>query len=203
MLAQGSSIANCSGFASVHEQRAPSSSPQDDPYHFLEFHEKPDAFPRAAGAAGLYHFCVLVPERRDLARLLHRLTEARTPVQGLVDHHFSESIYLADPDSNGIELSGDRSRDVWQSWDTFLRIGNGGYHHHIAYNLWAGAGAPPSSPDAVGFRYFTIMLPHPEEFDRVIARIELAAIPMERDERSVTVRDPSLNAVVLTFTEKI
>jgi catechol 2,3-dioxygenase len=234
----------------------------------LEFQEKPDALPRSARAAGLYHFCVLVPERRDLARLLYRLAEARTPLQGLVDHHFSESIYLADPDGNGIELSCDRSRDVWQSWETFLRIGNapldidglkkelaaatdswnglpdrttighihlhvgnldaaegfyhgvlgfdlmaqiphqarfvsaGGYHHHIAYNLWAGPGAPPSSPDAVGLRYFTIMLPDPGELDRVADRIERAAIPMERNERSVTVRDPSLNTVVLAFTQK-
>ncbi|MDH3252898.1 MAG: VOC family protein [Ignavibacteria bacterium] len=232
----------------------------------LGFHENPEASPRSTRTTGLYHFCVLVPDRRVLARLLHRISETHTHVQGLVDHHFSESIYLADPDGNGIELSCDRARDVWQSWETFLRVGNapldveglnaalaaspaswdglpdgttighihlhvgdldeaegfyhgvlgfdlmaqiphqarfvaaGGYHHHIAFNLWAGAGALPPPPEAAGLRYFTIELPDRKEQDHLIDRVRRAGLPMEEDERGVILHDPSMNTVVLTST---
>ena len=52
---------------------------------------------------GLYHFAVLLPNRRALARLLMHLAEDETEVQGAADHGVSEAMYLADPDGNGIE----------------------------------------------------------------------------------------------------
>ncbi len=72
----------------------------------------PDA-PRPGRATGLYHFAVLVPNRRELARVLKRLMETETRVQGFADHHVSEAIYLADPDGNGIEIYRDRPREQW------------------------------------------------------------------------------------------
>ena len=78
----------------------------------LVLHESPDA-PLAPRTAGLYHFAILVPSRLDLARTLHRLALARTPMQGFSDHRVSEAIYLADPDGNGIEVYRDRPRAEW------------------------------------------------------------------------------------------
>ena len=69
---------------------------------------------RPAGRhAGLYHFALLFPSRKELARALQRLAATRTQVQGASDHGVSEAIYLADPDGNGIELYADRPRDAW------------------------------------------------------------------------------------------
>lgn len=65
------------------------------------------------GTTGLYHFAILVPSRRDLARSLKRLAETRTPVQGFADHRVSEAIYLSDPEGNGIEIYRDRPRSAW------------------------------------------------------------------------------------------
>jgi catechol 2,3-dioxygenase len=62
---------------------------------------------------GLYHLAVRYPARADLAAALHRLTEAKVPLQGAADHGVSEAIYLADPDGNGVELYWDRPRDEW------------------------------------------------------------------------------------------
>ncbi len=62
---------------------------------------------------GLYHFAVLYPDRRELARALARLLQARYPLQGASDHRVSEALYLADPDGHGIELYADRPRDQW------------------------------------------------------------------------------------------
>jgi catechol 2,3-dioxygenase len=66
------------------------------------------------GYTGLYHFALLVPERRDLARWLAHAARSRIPLVGLSDHFVSEAIYLADPDGHGIEIYSDRPRKVWE-----------------------------------------------------------------------------------------
>jgi catechol 2,3-dioxygenase len=68
----------------------------------------------ADGYAGLYHFALLVPERRDLARWLAHAARDRVQLTGLSDHYVSEAIYLRDPDHHGIEIYADRPREVWE-----------------------------------------------------------------------------------------
>jgi catechol 2,3-dioxygenase len=65
--------------------------------------------------AGLYHFAVLLPERKFLADMLQNLKDKRDQVyfDGLADHLVSESIYIRDPDFNGIEIYRDRPRSEW------------------------------------------------------------------------------------------
>jgi catechol 2,3-dioxygenase len=74
--------------------------------------EDPDARP-AGRHSGLYHFALLHPSRRELARAVARLAASRTPIQGASDHGISEAIYLPDPDGNGIELAADRPKEEW------------------------------------------------------------------------------------------
>jgi catechol 2,3-dioxygenase len=62
---------------------------------------------------GLYHFAIRYPTRRDLALAVRRCIEAGVALQGVADHGVSESIYLADPDGNGIELTRDRPEPEW------------------------------------------------------------------------------------------
>lgn len=83
----------------------------DRPLLFLT--ARPDARPRPARSAGLYHFAILLPSRADLARSLQRLAEKRYPLQGASDHGVSEALYLADPDGNGIEIYADRPPQQW------------------------------------------------------------------------------------------
>lgn len=69
--------------------------------------------PAPRNAAGLYHFAILYPERRDLAQALRWLIDAGYPVDGASDHGISEAIYLRDPDGNGVELAVDRPSEEW------------------------------------------------------------------------------------------
>ncbi|MCH7760164.1 VOC family protein [candidate division TA06 bacterium] len=62
---------------------------------------------------GLFHFAILYPDRKELAKPLKRLMEADYPLQGASDHGVSEAIYLSDPDGNGVELYSDRNPDSW------------------------------------------------------------------------------------------
>ncbi len=75
--------------------------------------ESRDGTPPPAGHTGLYHFAILLPNRKELAKVVKRLLDNKYPLQGATDHGVSEAIYLEDPDQNGIELYVDRSRDEW------------------------------------------------------------------------------------------
>ncbi len=71
------------------------------------------AKPKQAGQAGLYHFAILFPNRKELAKAFKKIWEEKYPVQGATDSGISESIYITDPDGNGIELYVDRPEYDW------------------------------------------------------------------------------------------
>lgn len=73
----------------------------------------------------------------------------------------------------------------------------GGYHHHIGINTWAGIGAPPPPPDAVGLRWFSIDLPDRAALDAVIGRLKAAGLAVETRPEGLFVRDPSQNGILL------
>lgn len=72
-----------------------------------------DATPPPSGHTGLYHFAILYPSRYELAKVVKRLYELNYPIAGASDHGVSESIYLTDPDGNGVELYADKMLDEW------------------------------------------------------------------------------------------
>lgn len=79
-----------------------------------------------------------------------------------------------------------------------LFVAAGGYHHHIGLNTWAGVGAPPPPPGAIGLKHFDVRLPDAAALDAVVARLDTARIPTDRDAGGVLVRDPAGNALRFT-----
>jgi catechol 2,3-dioxygenase len=73
--------------------------------------------PPPLGHSGLYHFAILFPTRKELAKALKRLQDANYPITGAADHGVSEAIYLEDPDKIGVELYADRPENEWQRTD--------------------------------------------------------------------------------------
>jgi catechol 2,3-dioxygenase len=69
--------------------------------------------PAPVDTAGLYHFAILLPSRKELARTFKRLLDHNWPIDGASDHLVSEAIYLRDPDNNGIEIYADRPKEQW------------------------------------------------------------------------------------------
>jgi catechol 2,3-dioxygenase len=65
------------------------------------------------GTTGLYHHAIRFPDRRELASAVRRVLQAEIDLEGAADHGVSESIYLRDPDGNGVELYRDRPREDW------------------------------------------------------------------------------------------
>ena len=69
--------------------------------------------PPPAGHTGLYHFAILYPNRRELAKAVKRVLDHGHALSGTQDSGASESVFLDDPDGNGIELYYDRPREMW------------------------------------------------------------------------------------------
>ena len=69
--------------------------------------------PPPEGHTGLYHFAIVYPDPAEHARAVVRLLEHGYPVEGAQDHGATVSVYLRDPDGNGIELYYDRPREEW------------------------------------------------------------------------------------------
>jgi catechol 2,3-dioxygenase len=99
--------------------RAGMGAGREDLLHFVEMKDSI----RPSRATGLYHTAILVPTKRDLAQLLKRIAETRTPMQGMSDHGTHLALYLPDAEGNGIELAWDRSKDQWPDLATILAEG--------------------------------------------------------------------------------
>ena len=75
--------------------------------------ESRGGLPPAPGTTGLYHFAILLPNRKELARTFKRVIDHGWPIDGAADHGVSEAIYFSDPDGNGIEIYRDRPPEEW------------------------------------------------------------------------------------------
>ena len=79
----------------------------------LQLIEEPSAR-KYQRVTGLYHFAVLFPDRRELARAVARLFALKYPNYP-TDHIMTKSTYLDDPEGNGIELYTESPEDgVWK-----------------------------------------------------------------------------------------
>ncbi|HEL2442514.1 TPA: VOC family protein [Streptococcus suis] len=62
---------------------------------------------------GLYHLAIVLPSREDLGTIFRHFIDNKVPLQGASDHGYSEAIYLADTEGNGIEIYRDLPQDTW------------------------------------------------------------------------------------------
>jgi catechol 2,3-dioxygenase len=96
---------------------------------------------RARGTTGLYHTAFLVPTRPELAQLLKRIAETRTPIQGMTDHGTHHAIYLPDAEGNGIELAWDFPKDRWPKTIEEMMRRNRGLAPEEVFSALAGSEA--------------------------------------------------------------
>jgi catechol 2,3-dioxygenase len=80
--------------------------------------------PSTSFNAGLYHTAFRFQDRAQLGSTLLRIVAAGYPLAGAADHRFSEAVYLADPEGNGIEIYRDRPREEWPRMGDVLQSGN-------------------------------------------------------------------------------
>jgi len=75
--------------------------------------ESAGATPPPPGHTGLYHVAFVYPDRAELGRAVGRLLDHGVDIDHGTDHGGTVSVYLSDPDGNGVELYYDRPRSEW------------------------------------------------------------------------------------------
>jgi len=65
----------------------------------------------------------------------------------------------------------------------------GGYHHHVAMNIWNSAGAGPRAA-RLGLGDVSVTVPAPADLDALAARLAARSLPFASDGRSVITTDP-------------
>jgi catechol 2,3-dioxygenase len=72
-----------------------------------------DGSPPPENTTGLFHLAIVYAQRSDLRDAFRRVKAAGIAIDAAVDHGVSESLYLRDPDQNGVELYWDRPAELW------------------------------------------------------------------------------------------
>jgi catechol 2,3-dioxygenase len=152
-----------------------------------------DRWPGLSGADGY----ALGPTPLDLDGLLAAAGDEQTPhaARGLRVGHVH--LHVADLDAATRFYRDGLGFEVTMQMPTAVFLSAGGYHHHVAYNLWRGPGVPPAPPNAVGLRHWTLVLDGEVELEAL--RRRLAAIDASVEDRAegALARDPSGIAVLV------
>ncbi len=101
------------GFRVISDEGGAALLGTSDGRPLVELRERRGANPvPRRGRIGLYHFAILLPDRRSLGRFAAHLAQIGA-YAGSADHRVSEALYLNDPDGLGIEVYADRPRSEW------------------------------------------------------------------------------------------
>lgn len=79
-------------------------------------------------------------------------------------------------------------------------VSAGGYHHHIGFNTWNSAGAPPPPVDAVGMRYFSLRLPDSAALQALLDHLSQENIPVAQENGGYLLSDTAGNRIHLEVT---
>lgn len=98
-------------------------SPDDKPPYLVALTQTETNTP-IQKSAGLYHFAILLPHRKDLANFFSHLMlhKDKVKIDGFSDHLVSEAIYIRDPDNIGIEIYHDRQKSLWEWNNNIVRM---------------------------------------------------------------------------------
>ena len=129
-----------------------------DPLDVEGLLQEADADRRAAGASSSAEWAGLAPETT-------------------IGHVHLRVSFIEDSERFYREVLG---FDLTQRYgESAIFLSAGGYHHHIAANVWAGIGAPRPPEGAIGLKHFEIVLPDATALADVARRINAAGVEAE------------------------
>jgi catechol 2,3-dioxygenase len=76
-------------------------------------------------------------------------------------------------------------------------LGAGGYHHHLAANIWESRNGPPPSPDTAGLSLMTFELPDVASIQALKARLDAAGTQTSTNGNGFDFVDPWLTQVAV------
>jgi catechol 2,3-dioxygenase len=130
----------------------------------------------------------------DVDELLREMENDSTSWNGVHPHTDIGHVHLHVSDLQKAEAfyHGVLGFDVTQrSYPGALFVSAGGYHHHLGLNIWAGKGAPPPPPDAVGLLSFSMTVPDEATLETLKERLQAAGSSFE--DRSAAINRPAIS----------
>lgn len=101
------------GFQILEQTSTTAKLTADGRTNILSLEQPEHVISKQGRTTGLYHFALLLPEKKDLANIVVHLSEKGIRF-GSSDHLVSEALYLHDPDGNEIEIYIDREPSEWK-----------------------------------------------------------------------------------------
>lgn len=80
--------------------------------------------------------------------------------------------------------------------DSALFMSAGGYHHHIAVNIWQGVGAPVPAKKTTGLLSYTLSLSSQDELQKLLANLNDKQIPYTFENEQLVVVDNNEDAMI-------
>ena len=91
--------------------------------------------------------------------------------------------------------------DVTMNWGgSALFVSAGGYHHHMAMNIWRSRGAGLRQP-TLGLRDVSILLPDTDTLGAVTERLEHSKVAVRNDGETIQLDDPWGNQISLSVSK--
>jgi catechol 2,3-dioxygenase len=139
----------------------------------------------------------------DIENLLREVEKDSVPWEGVHPGTDIGHVHLHVSDLQKAEAfyHGVLGFDVTQrSYPGALFVSAGGYHHHLGLNIWAGKGAPPPPPNAVGLLAFSICVPDLATLQFLKDRLRTADFSIEKSsaamgQPTILTRDQDGNGV--------
>lgn len=135
----------------------------------------------------------MATERIDQAGLLAELApgeavDAPAPAGAVVGHIHLQA---ADLDEACAFWTGAVGLDLVTTYPGALFMSAGGYHHHVAANVWNSRGRPPVDDSHAGLRSFEIRAPEEADLTALGRRLDEAGVVFEQADGALRVREPS------------
>jgi catechol 2,3-dioxygenase len=83
-----------------------------------------------------------------------------------------------------------------------LFISAGGYHHHIAVNIWNGIDGESNRDDVTGLLHYEIIVPSMLEVEKVLSALESEQVPYHIESENILLKDPSGNGVMIKAEQR-
>ncbi len=74
---------------------------------------------------------------------------------------------------------------------------SGGYHHHIAFNIWSGRGLDALEDNRLGMKSYSLTFPNEDILENTIARLGELGYKVSKSDDMIFVEDPSKNLIAL------
>lgn len=146
--------------------------------------------PRAAWPADLGYSAGPAPlDFVDLMRTVEGEAPRETIAPGLRTGHLH--LHVNDIDAALAFYRDGLGFDVTAHLGTAVFMSAGGYHHHLAVNVWRGAGIPPAGPGTLGLHHWTVELPSAADVEAARARLVREGVAVGEVEDGLSATDPA------------